>query len=534
MHTPLVGRAGELAFLQTQLQAAWSGKSNRVLLIRGDPGAGKTRLVHELAQWAVLQGGRFLEGRFLRGTTAPLSAWAGAIRPALRCLPPVELAQLVGASRAELSQPFSRLFGPSGVSAGESPEDQRMKHFQALADLIARLGRGRPLLLLLDDLQWATDLTPLVLVAQPHRELCGLVVGTVRDDEFAEQPALIEAWNELNRARQLVELRLVPLDEAQTTAMVAHHLGEESAAQLGRPVYQTTRGNAFFIEEVVRSLVESGVVRPLETTWELATKAPEQLAIPTSVRLTLEQRIDRLGAPVRSTLDRAAVLGQEFGFRHLHEMSGLPLEEFASHVERGLQARLLIDRSTVGDERFAFVDDQIQEVLYEGLNPLRRRRYHLQAGQALESLFAERLDSHLDELARHFMAANDAEKGPLYSYRAEAKYDHLFRFEGALPFYVRYTQALNALARQRRGTARTRGAARPTGPRLTRREQEVARLVARGLTNRQIAEQLVISQRTAEGHVERLRGKLDAQSRAQVAAWAVAHGLASDPKLPSS
>jgi non-specific serine/threonine protein kinase len=62
-----------------------------------------------------------------------------------------------------------------------------------------------------------------------------------------------------------------------------------------------------------------------------------------------------------------------------------------------------------------------------------------------------------------------------------------------------------------------------TGPSamLTRREIEIAELVSQGLTNRQIAEQLVLSVRTAEGHVERVRDKLGVQSRAQIAAWFV-------------
>jgi non-specific serine/threonine protein kinase len=58
-----------------------------------------------------------------------------------------------------------------------------------------------------------------------------------------------------------------------------------------------------------------------------------------------------------------------------------------------------------------------------------------------------------------------------------------------------------------------------SGPHLTRRESEVARLVAAGLSNRQIADRLFISPRTAEYHVEQIRNKLGFHSRAQVAAW---------------
>jgi non-specific serine/threonine protein kinase len=67
--------------------------------------------------------------------------------------------------------------------------------------------------------------------------------------------------------------------------------------------------------------------------------------------------------------------------------------------------------------------------------------------------------------------------------------------------------------------------ARPDSP-LTRREGEVAALVAGGLTNRQIAARLVITERTAGTHVERIMNKLGVHARAQIAAWAAAQGLA--------
>jgi DNA-binding NarL/FixJ family response regulator len=60
---------------------------------------------------------------------------------------------------------------------------------------------------------------------------------------------------------------------------------------------------------------------------------------------------------------------------------------------------------------------------------------------------------------------------------------------------------------------------------LSRREREIAVLIARGLTNRAIAAQLFIAERTAETHVSNILGKLGLETRAQIAAWAVARGL---------
>jgi DNA-binding CsgD family transcriptional regulator len=170
--------------------------------------------------------------------------------------------------------------------------------------------------------------------------------------------------------------------------------------------------------------------------------------------------------------------------------------------------------------------------LYESLSPVRRRRHHLDAGQAIERLYADDIAAHLDQLARHFTAGNHADKGPQYTYRAEARLDNIFRFDRALGFYGQYARALGAL-RQRQA----RVSVEPTRPsyaqpRLTGREEEVVSLVAQGLTNRQIAEQLVISERTAEGHLERIRNKLGVQTRAQVAAWAARRTPVASPRVP--
>jgi DNA-binding CsgD family transcriptional regulator len=170
----------------------------------------------------------------------------------------------------------------------------------------------------------------------------------------------------------------------------------------------------------------------------------------------------------------------------------------------------------------------VQEVLYERLNPLRRRRYHLRAGEAVEAAYGAGADGHLAELARHFTAGGHQEKGPAYRYRAEARYDHAARFEPALPFYVRYARALAALARRQQGPPAARRrcpAPRDATGALTPREREVAALLARGLTNREIAETLVVGERTAEMHVSNVLGKLGVRSRAQAAVWATERGL---------
>lgn len=267
------------------------------------------------------------------------------------------------------------------------------------------LCRRVPLCLLLDDLQWAPGLDLLAHVARRLPESRALIVGTYRTQEFGERPALLQTWAELNRTRLATQLPLALLSEVETAELVAHFFGAQLAVRLREPVFRQTRGNAFFVEEVLRFLVEGGTVRLGAAGWELT--GPAQVSLPESMKLAVAERVARLGESARETLVQAAVLGQEFSFPTLRAMTGRSEEQLVEEIERAVAARLLVDRSSPGEERYAFADDQVQEVLYEDISTPRRRRYHLRAGQGLETVYADDLAPHLEELSRHFCEGSD-------------------------------------------------------------------------------------------------------------------------------
>ena len=411
VRTPLVGRTNELSFLKDQFEAVAAGGEGRLLFVSGEPGVGKTRLVQELGSYVRQRGGVFLDGCYLRDGTAPYGPWVDTLRAALRGLRREDLVQAVGPYGAELAQIFPELteeLGPFAPTPTLPPEDRRRQLYDGISGLVSHLAQRAPLVLLLDDLQWAPGLSLLAHLARHLGQSRALIVGAYREQEFKEQPALVREWADLNRARLSIQIRLTSLTEEETGRLVAHYLGEGPATELREPVYRITRGNAFFIEEVLRSLAEQGIARPSASGWEVLDSA--RISLPESITLAIEERVVRLGQTAREVLLQAAVLGQEFGFPTLQAVTGLPEEHLAAEVERAVAARLLVDRSTPGEERYAFIDDQVQEVLYSSIPAPRRRRYHRRAGQALEALYADRLEAHVEELARHFSAGNDPEK----------------------------------------------------------------------------------------------------------------------------
>src|SRR5262249_36053315 len=157
---------------------------------------------------------------------------------------------------------------------------------------------------------------------------------------------------DLNRARLVTPIALPPLVEAQTVQTVAATFGEPAALQLGEQVHRATRGNAFFVEEVLRSLVESGAVRLGEQRWEVVD--PAGVVLPESVKLAVEERVARLGDAAREVLILGAVLGKEFLLPVLLALSGQEEDAVLDQVERALEARLLVDKTVGREDRFGF------------------------------------------------------------------------------------------------------------------------------------------------------------------------------------
>ncbi|MBI3964514.1 MAG: AAA family ATPase [Chloroflexi bacterium] len=415
----LVGRAAELARLKAELDAVASGEGGRLILIGGDPGVGKTRLAQEVGLYAWSKGGLLLEGSYLRETSVPLRTWVEALRPALRNLDRGETVRLVGSYGAELGQIFPDLterLGQLPAVAPATPEEQRLRRFDAITQLITGLSLRTPLVLILNDLQWMPGLGLLTHVARQLGESRALVIGTYRKHELKQRAALTQGWAELNRTRLASHLLLQPLPEAEAAELIERYFGPEPARQLRDPIYRRTKGNPFFLEEVIHSLSETGVVRATVTGWEVLD--PERISIPDTIKSVVAERVDRLGELGREVLTQAAVLGQEFSLPVLQALTGKTEDELLDVLERAILARLLVDRSVAGEERFAFADDQVQEVLYESIASVRRRRAHLKAGQAIAAIYAGRLQDRVEDLAYHYLAGNDLELAITYALEA--------------------------------------------------------------------------------------------------------------------
>jgi class 3 adenylate cyclase/tetratricopeptide (TPR) repeat protein len=395
----LVGREHELGHLEAAWRRALDARPG-VVLVAGEPGIGKTRLVAELCRRAHAEGATVLLGRSTEEALAPHQPFVEALGHYVASCPADELLLQVGTSRAVLARLVPEL-GDVSARTGAEGESDRYALFDAVAALLREAARSRPTILVLDDLHWADPSSLLLLrhIARTLGDAPLLVLGTYREIEMHEDDPLTAAMAELRRARRLTRLPLEGLAPAAVGELLRNR-GVELHDDDVRALAARTEGNPFFVEEVVR--------QP-----EPALDA----GVPESVKDLVLRRLRRLDDPARAALAAAAVLGAEFELAVLERVTGTDGDTLLQTMDDALAARALVETpGAVG--RYGFAHALIRETVYEQLSATRRARLHLRAGEALEALFAGRLDEQAPALARHFAQAGDPARSLEYEVRA--------------------------------------------------------------------------------------------------------------------
>ena len=244
----------------------------------------------------------------------------------------------------------------------------------------------------------------------------------------------------MNRERLFHPLPLEPLEQKEVAQLISQKVKKTITPHLVDVIYQRTRGNPFFVEEVLRLLQERKVI--VDTGAGVDLKESASLAMPESVKTVINERVERLGKDAVELLRMASVIGREFPLRVLEEFAGKQEEELIGVMDHCERYGLIHSSSGLGEEKYAFTHDLLQEALYETIGPARRRRYHLRIAQVIEKLYASRLEDRYESLAYHFREGNDLEKAVIYSHRAGMKAASHCAYREAVLYFE---QALGAL-----------------------------------------------------------------------------------------
>jgi tetratricopeptide (TPR) repeat protein len=392
-----------------------------VVLLRGEPGAGKTRLAQEAYRLAGERGMLLAVGRcHAPDISAPFTPILDVVAR-LHEAAPGALRETATARWPYLAHllPHEK---PLPLSTIEP--DGRQRLFRAVDGLVAALAERQPVAIFLDDLQWA-DSSSLGLVAHLARNAAArrlLLLGTYRDSDIGQGHPLTGLLRDLERDEILHAINVQPFDERGTAAFVADALGtSDLPAGMAAYVHRVSDGNAFFVRHLLPALQQVGAARAQDGTWQF--DQPSQAPMPSSVKALVDGRLATLSEGATESLREAAVLGPTFSIWTLQAVAGRSMEEIEAGIEEAEAAGLL---RALDAETEAFDHALTQSVLLADLSPRRLRRLHLAAAEALEG--SRRQTGDAAALAWHFQEGGVPERALPYALlagdKAAAVYAH--------------------------------------------------------------------------------------------------------------
>lgn len=482
IETPLIGRDGELAALQEALRATREQRHARVVTIVGEAGVGKSRLLEELLEWGSRERDQVWLFRGRAGQEPGRRPYA-LIRDLFEFRFQIQDSDRAAEARQKLEQGIVSFMGAGGAERAPfighllgfdfsaSPQLQgildnarqlRDRAFLYLAQFFAAAAEAHPVLICLEDIHWADDSSIEVLeyLTRACEQLPMLFIILTRPALFERRPA----WGGESPAHTRLVLR--PLNEAESRHLVAEILRQvrHTPAELVDLVIGRSEGNPFYLEELIKMLIEDGVIVIDPQGWRVEVGRLAETRVPPTLTGVLQARIDALPPEERATLQRASVIGRVFwdaaaerlasdgragrsaqrDLRATRDIASImrTLRELEALRAKGLTL-LRPASSFAGTQEYMFKHALLHQVTYDSVLKRQRRQYHTQAGEWLIERSGERVGEYAGLIGEHFERADERDRAADWYARAARQAQALYAPDVALEYFRRVLALLS-------------------------------------------------------------------------------------------
>ncbi|MFO7792447.1 MAG: tetratricopeptide repeat protein [Candidatus Saliniplasma sp.] len=424
----LVGRDEELETLKDIIRDVRS-EDTKTVFISGGTGIGKTRLVEELKKSALEMEADFLKGNCLLEVQTPYAPFKKALE---------KFSEIESETDGIIST--GKMTRPSDERAKSHRmfDAQRKSVFYGTTNFLKNLSESRPMVLVLDDLQWA-DKGTLNLLNYMSDRLRGdpvLIIGTYRPGDVPDNHPLTEIMRMMSRKKLYGKIELKPLDKGEIKDIVSRLTDIDKIPEnFVESMKEKTNGNPLFIKESVKQMVKKEIIDVNEGEFPTGS---DIVLIPDIVQDVIEKRVFELDEETREILQLGSVIGKEIPFDLLVNASGKNNLELLEKIDYLLENNIWQEHPR--EEVFSFSHDLFVDIVYQGLGKwLEQKQLHLKIAETIETVYEEDLDNKFSTLGHHYRNAEEYGKAFDYIIKAAEKAENVYAHEDAIE---RYEEAL--------------------------------------------------------------------------------------------
>jgi tetratricopeptide (TPR) repeat protein/uncharacterized membrane protein len=407
--TAFVGRENERSAIRAALDRALGGHGS-IVMLGGGPGAGKSRLAMEMAEYAARVGFRCLVGHcYERDEPFPYLPFVEIIESGLaQAVSLDDFRRRMGDTAPELAQiaPSLRRVFPDIPQPLDLPPAQKRRYlFQSVSEGLARAARTRSYLYIIEDLQWADESTLALLIHLANRigQIPVVIIGTYREGYSPNNAALTRTLEELIRLG-IRPLKLSGLSKDAVAQMLKGPGQLLAPEKLVTAIFEESQGNPFFVEEVYRHLIEEGKI--FDAAGQFRTDLEiDETDIPENVRLIIGRRLERLDESEKQVLAAAAVIGRSFSFQLLTGISQVDVDELFTVIEKAQEMGIIVPSSDGPERPFTFAHELVRQTLLAGISAPRRQHLHARVAAEMERLYPGAIGESAGEIADHLTKA---------------------------------------------------------------------------------------------------------------------------------